>query len=100
MSDDTYNPLLPSNTNRRFPYTYVVRYCSGGTETAPCGKAYTLQLDARSGQFVSASTHLRPSDRVQRIVTVCPKCGMAIDRVWLDQCYVDRPEPAVFGRDD
>jgi hypothetical protein len=98
MSDD-YNPLLPSNAARKFPYKYVTRYCPGGTEDSPCGKPFMIQLNARSSMFISASTHVRPTDTVQSIVANCPQCGIAIDRAWLDNCYVDRPEPIIHGRD-
>lgn len=84
MIDDD-NPLLPSNTARRFPWKFVTRYC-------PCGKLYSLQLDAGSSRFISAATHLDSTTQHMSIVTVCPQCGRAIDDGWLRACSEKAPE--------
>lgn len=77
--------LLPSNTARRFPYKFVTRYC-------PCGKLYSLQLDAKDGRFISAATHLNSVVSHMAIVGTCPQCGRAIDADWLAGCAEKEPE--------
>jgi hypothetical protein len=73
--------------------TFATRFCG----TDGCHRLFNVQLDARSGWFVSAATHV--NGRLT-IVTRCPDCGATTGPEWLAESLTAKPDDMfIMGRD-